>query len=166
MLIFVQVCKTIDKNLMSLWSIGSGRTNESNGINKKEAWNIWRKEVLKTSGSEEAGVIRSTSSEAGHQKLTSSEASEDHQELKIIRSWKTEELQNVAQMKIKSRLSLQKIGRIKQRLFQMDLKALDAYSVESVEKWLLYEVYNHYLHYSIFVSASTRTTAVPATVFL
>jgi len=42
-------------------------------------------------------------------------------------------------MKIKSRLSLQKIGRIKQRLFQMDLKALDAYSVESVEKGLLYE---------------------------
>jgi len=37
-------------------------------------------------------------------------------------------------MKIESRLSLQKIGRIKQWLFQMDLKALDAYSVESVEK--------------------------------
>jgi len=90
-----------------------------------------RKEVLKTSGSEEADVIRSTSSEAGHQKLTSSKASEDHQELKelkIIRSWKTEELQNVVQMKIKSCLSL------------------DAYSVESVEKGLLYEVYNHYLH--------------------
>jgi len=69
-------------------------------------------------------------------------------------------------MKIESRLSLQKIGRIKQWLFQMDLKALDAYSVESVEKWHLYEVYNHYLHYSVFVSASTRTTAVPATVFL
>jgi len=48
----------------------------------------------------------------------------------------------------------------------MDLKALDAYSVESVEKGLLYEVYNHYLHYSVFVSASTRTTVVPATVFL
>ena len=48
----------------------------------------------------------------------------------------------------------------------MDLKALDAYSVESVEKRQLYEVYNHYLHYSVFVSASTRTTDVPATVFL
>ena len=68
-------------------------------------------------------------------------------------------------MKIKSRLSLQNIGRIKQGLFQMDLKALDAYSVESVEKGLLYEVYNHYLHYSVFMSASTRTTVVPATVF-
>jgi len=68
-------------------------------------------------------------------------------------------------MMIESRLSLQKIGRIKQRLFQMDLKALDAYSVESVEKGHLYGVYNHYLHYSIFVSASTRTTAVPATLF-
>ena len=31
----------------------------------------------------------------------------------------------------------------------MDLKVLDAYSVESVEKGLLYEVYNHYLHYSV-----------------
>jgi len=69
-------------------------------------------------------------------------------------------------MMIESRLSLQKIGRIKQRLFQMDLKALDAYSVESVEKGYLYEVYNHYLHYSVFVSASTRTIAVPATLFL
>jgi len=48
----------------------------------------------------------------------------------------------------------------------MDLKALDAYSVESVEKGHLYEVYNQYLHYSVFVSPSTRTTAVPATVFL
>jgi len=51
----------------------------------------------------------------------------------------------------------------------MDLKALDAYSVESVEKGLLYELYNHYLHYlhySVFVFASTRTTVVPATVFL
>jgi len=35
MLIFVQVYKTIDKNLRS--SLGSGRTKESKGINKKEA---------------------------------------------------------------------------------------------------------------------------------
>jgi hypothetical protein len=35
MLIFVQVYKTIDKNLVSL--LGSGRTKESYGINKKEA---------------------------------------------------------------------------------------------------------------------------------
>ena len=48
----------------------------------------------------------------------------------------------------------------------MNLKALDAYSVESVEKGHVYEVYNHYLHYSIFVSTSTRTTAVPTTLFL
>jgi len=116
--------------------------------------------VLKLTSSE------ALSSEAGHQKLTSSEASEDHQELKIIIRWKIEELQNIVQMKAKSRLSLQKIERIKQRLFQMNLKALDAYSVESVEKGLLYEVYNYYLHYSVFVSTSTRTTTVPAMVFL
>jgi len=53
-----------------------------------------------------------------------------------------------------------------QRLIQKDLKALDTYSLENVEKGHLYEVYNHYLHYSEFMSASTRTIAVPATVFL
>ena len=55
---------------------------------------------------------------------------------------------------------------MQQRLIQKDLKALDAYSLESVEKRHLYEVYNHYLHYSVFMSASTRTTVVPATVLL
>jgi len=38
---------------------------------------------------------------------------------------------------------------MKQRLIQMDLKSLDAYSLERVEKGQLYEVYNHYLHYSV-----------------
>jgi len=37
---------------------------------------------------------------------------------------------------------------MKQRLIQMDLKALDAFSLERVEKGQFYEVYNHYLHYS------------------
>jgi len=55
---------------------------------------------------------------------------------------------------------------MKQRLIQKDLKALDAYTLENVKKGQLYEVYNHYLHYSVFVSASTRTTAVPTLVFL
>jgi len=35
MLIFVQVYKTVDKNLRSI--LGSGRTKESKEINKKEA---------------------------------------------------------------------------------------------------------------------------------
>jgi len=46
------------------------------------------------------------------------------------------------------------------------LKAFDAYSLENVEKGQLYKVYNHYLHYSVFMYASTRTMVVPATVFL
>jgi len=51
MLIFVQVCMTIDKNLsVSKSSIGSGETNESNGIYKKEAC-VARKR-LKKRGSE------------------------------------------------------------------------------------------------------------------
>jgi len=59
MVIFVQVCRTIDKNLVSLWSIGSDRTNESNGINKKEAWSIWRKRFWR-----QAVLKKLTSSEA------------------------------------------------------------------------------------------------------
>jgi len=46
-------------------------------------------------------------------------------------------------------MSLQMTGRMKQRLIQLDLKALDAYSLENVENGQLYKVYNHYLHYSI-----------------
>jgi len=38
MLIFVQVYMTIDKKFNE--SLGTGRTNESNGINKKEAFCI------------------------------------------------------------------------------------------------------------------------------
>jgi len=55
---------------------------------------------------------------------------------------------------------------MKQWVVRKDLKALDAYSLKRVEKGHLYEVYKHYLHYSVFMSASTRTTAVPATTFL
>jgi hypothetical protein len=52
MLIFVQVCRTIDKNLSVFnSSIGSGRTNESNEIYKKEAC-VARKH-LKKRGSED-----------------------------------------------------------------------------------------------------------------
>jgi len=31
----------------------------------------------------------------------------------------------------------------------MDLKVLDAFTLERVDKAQLYEVYNHYLHYSV-----------------
>jgi len=47
MLIFVQVCRTIDKHLSVFKSsIGSGRTNENNGIYKKEP-SIARKHLKK-----------------------------------------------------------------------------------------------------------------------
>jgi len=36
----------------------------------------------------------------------------------------------------------------------MDLKTLDAYLSKNVDIVQLYEVYNHYLHYSVFVSAT------------
>jgi len=77
------VCRTIDKKLVSILSIGSGRTNESNEINKKEAWSVWRKRGSEDKCSWSDDVIRSTSLEANFIR-----GSEDHQELKIIRSWK------------------------------------------------------------------------------
>jgi len=38
---------------------------------------------------------------------------------------------------------------MKQRPIQMNLKSLYAYSLKRVEKGQLYELYNHFLHYSI-----------------
>ena len=118
-----------------------------------------RKELMKKSGPE-ADVIRST--------LLRSKTPEADVIRSIWRSSGAERLKNFkcCSNEVWSCLSLQKIGRIKQRLSRMDLKALDTYSVESVEKGHFYEGYNHYLHYSVFMSASKRTTVVPATVFL
>jgi len=100
------------------------------------------KEVLKTSAPK---VM--TSSEAPYQKQILSEV------LKIIRSWRSSEAERIvaskANQRIQSRLTLQKTRRLKQRLIQMELKSLDAYSLERVEKRQLYEVYNHYLHSSV-----------------
>jgi len=45
---------------------------------------------------------------------------------------------------------------MKQPLIQMNLKALDACSLKSVDKVQLYEVYNHYLHYSECASATRQ----------
>ena len=69
-------------------------------------------------------------------------------------------------MKIESCPSLQKTERLKQQLIQMDLKSLDAYSFERVEKGQLYEVYNITSTTLFCVCNRTRTTDVPATVFL
>jgi len=86
MLIFVQVCRTKDKNVVSIFKIFkaySERTNESNGINKKEVWSIWRKDVLKTKCSWSADVIRSTSSEARSPEAV------------FIRSWRSSEAMRI-----------------------------------------------------------------------
>jgi len=60
---YANICSSVQdhrQNFQCLnYSIGFERTNKSNGINKKEAWSIWIKEVLKASGPE-ADVIRST----------------------------------------------------------------------------------------------------------
>jgi len=75
MLIFVQVCRTINKNLNQI--LGSGRTNESNEIYKRSL--CCKKKHLKKRAFEDHHKLKS--SEAVYEKLTSSEA-EDHQKLK------------------------------------------------------------------------------------
>jgi len=48
------------------------------------------------------------------------------------------------------------------------LKALDACSLKSVDKGHMYGLYNHFLHYSVRVSASRQEyiTGMPATMVL
>jgi len=86
MLIFVQVCKTIDKifSVLIKAHVLKEQMREMESTRRKlevaKKKRFWRQAVLKLTSSE------ALSSEAGHQKLTSSEASEDHQELK---DWRT-----------------------------------------------------------------------------
>ena len=63
MLIFVQVYRTINKKFVSTWSLGTGRTNESNRINKvNEAECIWRLVLLKSKCSWSDDVSSETNS--------------------------------------------------------------------------------------------------------
>jgi len=87
---------------------------EVRGFEDKRFWRSWRHQKhLFRSSSPEADVIR------GYK---------DHQKLE---DWRTS---NVVQMMIESHLSLQKIGRIKQQLFQMNLKALNDYQLRALKK--------------------------------
>ena len=106
----------------------------------KKKWEQWNQQEgilkhLKKRGSEDKRFWRSWR----HQKHLFRSWSP---EVDVIRTiWRSSEAGRLKNFKMlfKSHMSLQKIRRIKQRLFQMDLKAFDAYSVESVEKGLLYE---------------------------
>ena len=80
MLTFVQVCRTIVNNYMSI--IGYGRTNKSNGIYKRSLCckvenRIWRQEHLKTIKSflPEVDIIS---------------GSEESQKVEFIRAWRLE----------------------------------------------------------------------------
>jgi len=119
----------------------------------KIKWEQWNQQEgslkgLKKRGSEDkwswsADVIKNTSIEAHitrsifhHMFWRSSEAERIEASRRLFKGFK-------------SRLSLQKTRRMKQRPIQMDLKSLDAYSLKRVEKGQLYELYNHYLHCSV-----------------
>jgi len=83
MLIFVQVYRTIDKNLRSL--LGFGRTKESKGIKQKGSL-----KRLKRTAPEVKVLLKSSAPEV----MTSSEASSSeasHQKLKITRSCSSSE---------------------------------------------------------------------------
>jgi hypothetical protein len=62
--------------------------------------------------------------------------------------------------------ALQKTWNVKQLSFWKDLKALDAYLHKALTKVQLYEVYNHYLHYSAVSLLQDKKTAMPAEMFL
>jgi len=127
MLIFVQVCRTIDKNLVCLnSSIGS---KEQMTAMDQQKGSLKR---LKKRGSEDKRFWRSWR----HQK---------HSTRKLFtRSWRHQrfwrsseagrlEASKVVQMLL-SRLSLQKNISLKQRLIQRNWNALDAYSLDNVGK--------------------------------
>jgi hypothetical protein len=125
MLIFVQVCRTIDKNSsVFISSIGSGRTNESNGIYKKRAYVA--RESLKKIASEDIrssspeAVYQKLSSEAVYQKLTSSEA--EDWKLQLVKCCYSE------------CYDCRRNGSLKQRLIKRNLKAFDAYPLNSAGK--------------------------------
>jgi len=92
MLIFVQVYMTIDKMLCLFKSLGTGRTNESNRINKKEALCIWRKVLLKSSAPE----VMTCHQKQVHQKhLIRS---------KITRNWSSSEDERLKASKVVQRI--------------------------------------------------------------
>jgi len=88
MLIFVQVYKIIDKILCLLKSLDTGRTNESNGINKKETLCIWRKVLQKSSAPE---VMTCHQKQVHHKHLIRS---------KITRSWSSSEDERLKASKV------------------------------------------------------------------
>ena len=86
-----------------------------------------------------------TSSEASSSEARSPEV-EVHQEMKDLKLQRLGNWSNHAS-------ALQKTKRVLQQPLWENLKAMDACSIKSVDKWQLYELYNHLLHYSVRVSA-------------
>ena len=107
--------------------------------NKWEQWNLQKGSLCYKIEFEEDNIwrhlkqlIRSSSSEAVYQKLTSSEV-EDHQKLKIIRSWRREALEFV-NCCYSHAYDCRRNGSLEQRLIQRNLKALDTYPLKNAEK--------------------------------
>ena len=97
----------------------------------------WSDDVIRSK------FVRSTSSEARSPKA------EVHQEMKDLKLQRLGNWFNHAS-------ALQKTKRVLQRPLWENLKALDACSIKCVDKGQLYELYNHYLHYSVHVSTTRQ----------
>jgi len=141
------VCRTINKNLSVFKSsIGSGRTNENNGIYKREAC-VARKHMKKRAF-EEKRFWRS--SEAVSSKAIPLEAN-------VIRSWRSSEAE-VWKLKLVKCChfdctSLQKEWEPEATAISEELEGIGCLSTEERKKRTIVQLYNHYLNYSVFVSA-------------
>jgi len=125
-------------------------------LEASEEKRFWRQVLLKWWRHQKHVIISKITKGKFHQKICRSSGAADHQKLKELK------LQKAVQ-RIQSRLSLQKTRRMKQRPIQMDLKSLDAYSLKRVEKEQLYELYNHYLHYSVLYLQQDKNNSYACT---
>ena len=122
----------------------------------------WRLLLLKTRGPE------ATSSEAASSEAASSEAISPEAEDQLnLRNSRIQELCHGSKF-IKGQ---QKISGILQRSFQRCLKACVCNLDESVDIVLLYELYNHLLHYSVLcpryrTRKQLQNNSLPAKMFL
>jgi len=137
MLIFVQGCRTIDKNLMSLY------IKHRFWKNKWEQWNLQNGSLSYKIEFEKDSIW--SSSEAAHQKLST--WSWSHQKLltksslseaDVIRSIRSSEAEEWNIQVVKCCYShawhCRRNERLEQLLIQRNLKALDAYPLKNAEK--------------------------------
>jgi uncharacterized protein YktA (UPF0223 family) len=89
-----------------------------------------------------------SSSEASHQKLNITRSCSSSGDAKLKASRAVQWIQN--------HLSIAEDWKCKATVILNGFESIGCLSSKSVDKVQLYEVYNHYLHYSVFVSATRQ----------